>query len=169
MTEIQPPSAPGKPRSIYATPLRSSASRKSRNERRERARARVNGGLEGRPELCLDRQGPMQAFLRTTRRVGFELEPLKAHVERVRAEVASLERWAAARAPAARADGPTTRRALELFRGFGRLAVLDYSLLPDEARPLIVTWLALEHRWCYAAAGTDREAFKRATGRTGAR
>ncbi len=133
--------------------------RAAAKERRERP-------VHGRPATSLDRLGAARAVLRTTT-AGSSFVALGAEVER---ELERLEPWAAGRSPEERASGPTIRLALELLRRYGQLLALDYGdLSDDEHRAAVVAWLALEHRWCYAAAGTDRESFKRATGRFGAR
>jgi hypothetical protein len=158
------------PRSIYAAARPGALpTRRARGERRRRAKERVRGDLAGRPPIDLERAAPMQAILQRNRLLGPDAGPLERLVTEVSEEVKGLEAWAAKRPRQERESGPTIRRALELLRGFGRMSALDFSSIPEEGRPLLVTWLALEHRWCYAAAGTDRAAFKRATGRTGAR
>ena len=95
--------------------------------------------------------------------------PLAQRLRVVKGEVRALEAWARTRRPDVQRSGATVRRALELLRHFSMMTTLDFSVLPDEVRPRLVRLLALEHRWCYAAAGTTRDAFKAETGRTGAR
>ena len=95
--------------------------------------------------------------------------PLAARLHDVQGEVQVLEDWARTRSPDAQRSGATVRRALELLRHVSMMTTLDFSVVPDEARPSLVGLLALEHRWCYAAAGTTRDAFKSEIGRTGAR
>lgn len=95
--------------------------------------------------------------------------PLAERLREVTAEVQKLEHWAEGQCPQHQRSGATIRHALELLRHFSLLTTLDFSVLPVEVRPGLVRLLALEHRWCYAAAGTTRAAFKEQTGRTGAR
>lgn len=151
------------PTSIYAHLAQTTpASQATRRSKRARAEARVLD--RAAPAVRLDREGPIR---RAVQRAGdFGLE---AFCEALAREVDALEALAAERCPCAQADGPTIRRALELLRRFGRLSAMDFSDVPVEDRPTLVKILALEHRWCYAAAGTTREIFKEATGRTGAR
>lgn len=157
-------------RSIYARPVGSRpTTREARDERRRRTARRLQGQLSGRPPTELDRVPPMQAILQHLRLEDGDGRALEAVVEAVREEVCALETWAKARPRRERASGAAIRRALELLRGFARLAALDFEPVPPEARSTLVDWLALEHRWCYAAAGTDRATFKEVTGRTGAR
>lgn len=116
-----------------------------------------------------DRASPLREVLRAAAE-GVDVGPqLEARLAIVRAEVETLEALVLERSPGERKNGASIRRALELLRRFGRASCLDLSVIEEPLRPLLVTWLALEHRWCYAAAGTDRRSFKRATGRTGAR
>lgn len=169
-TELLPTESSLSPRSIYAqTGPTALPSRQLRGARRRRARERVLGEPPGRPPLRLERARAMQDILQRNRLVGPDAGPLRPLVEAVEAEVEALETWASGRTRSEREEGPAIRAALELLRGFGRLSTLDFSTVPEEGRALLVRWLALEHRWCYAAAGTDRAAFKRTTGRTGAR
>ncbi len=153
------------PSSIYAhvsgtTP----ASRSTRCSRRARARARVVSLDQPGPTLRLDRVTPIRRAVEAAPEQG-----LDEFVDRLEAEVSALEAWAEARPRPAQRDGGTIRRTLELLRRFGRLSAMDFSNVPVEDRPALVKVLALEHRWCYAAAGTTRAAFKDSTGRTGAR
>ena len=140
----------------------------SRKKRQQRTRYRLDVAVAGRPYLDLDRKRPMEAILRTRSETEAR-RGLDFLYQKVLGEVGVLERWVQSLNPAERSNGAAVRRALELLRGFGHLAILDYGQLPDDFRPILVQWLALEHRWCYAAAGTDRRTFKRVTGRTGAR
>lgn len=170
MSALQRSESSASGRSIYtrSSPV-APVNRRTRDEKRRRARARQLDTIDGRPSIVLDRASAIQAILQTTRRYGPKPDCLGELVAAVEDELKPLERWAGTRSQAEREDGPTTRRALEYLRILGRMSTLDFSLLPDEARPSLVRWLALEHRWCYAAAGTDRLSFKNATGRTGAR
>lgn len=157
--------------SIYATPAPASVcrTRAARTARRARTQQRLTPAVEGPPHR-LDRLGPLQEALRTYRARGLVHDsPLKALRHRVEDEVRALEQWAESRPTEAQKTGATIRRALELLRSFGRLTVLDFTSVPEEDRPHLVALLALEHRWCYACAGTTRAAFKAAAGRTGAR
>jgi hypothetical protein len=162
------------PQSIYAAPVRASG-RKSRDARcaqQQRAEARRTAALQGGPARRLDRLGPLLALLRRYRESGPDPlpgSPLATFVRELGAEVDGLEAWVRAQPRAQQRAGAVIRQALDFLRDFGRLTVLDFSSVPEEDRPHLVTLLALEHRWCYAAAGTTREAFKLATGRTGAR
>jgi hypothetical protein len=146
--------------------------------RRARRQRRLEAVADQRPALRTDRLTPILSILRayreepaaalTTERTAMPT-PLACFVERVAAELEPLEAWAAKRGARAHRDGTTIRQALALLREFGRITSLDFSSIPQEERPLLVQMLALEHRFCYAAAGTTRDAFKVEIGRTGAR
>ena len=160
------------PQSIYAAPLPST--RKSRDVRcaqQRRAEARRSTVVQAGPQRRLERLEPVVSVLRRYR--GCDglgpTSPLAGFVAELGQEVGELEAWAGAQPPRHQRSGPVIRQALDFLRSFGRLTTLDFSTVPEEDRPHLVTLLALEHRWCYAAAGTTREAFKLATGRTGAR
>lgn len=160
-------------RSIHAnarpTPPPSLGGRQARLRRRH---ARLEAVSHERPPLSTDRLTPIQQVLRLYRERAEAPElaaPLATHLAQVEAEVVALEAWAAALGRARHRAPAAIRGALELLRGFGRLLVLDFSSVPAEDRSLLVGWLALEHRLCYAAAGTTRAAFKGVVGRTGAR
>jgi hypothetical protein len=146
---------------------------KSRQAKRLRARARVDAAVERRPTLRTDRLPPIHAILRIYREHpgdgSPDPSPLVPLIEELRVEVEALEGWADRRGKRAHHEGATIRQALGFLRTFGRMMALDFSEIPIEERPLLVSLLAMEHRWCYAAAGTTREAFKVAIGRTGAR
>lgn len=159
------------PNSIYASAAPVRADREARQARRRRLEARLEPRRLDRPHLHLDRLGPVEVMLRRYREgAGASCpSPLEARLLELEAEVASLEAWVRALPEAALREGAAIRRALDLLRGFGHLTTLDYSPIPVEERPALVALLALEHRWCYAAAGTEREVFKLVTGRTGAR
>ncbi len=160
--------------SIYATIAPKSKDSRSRNARqklRALRESRLTQRADG-PELSLDRMGPIISLLRQYRedREGhLSAKALSRYLQHLKAEVEALERWADARSTRLQKDGATIRRALEFLRTFGHVTALDFSSIPIEERSGLVTLLALEHRWCYAAAGTTRGAFKVATGRTGAR
>lgn len=72
------------------------------------------------------------------------------------------------RDPQLRLEPKRIRAALELLRLFGRRLANPLPESPTERSQLPLR-LKLEHRWCYAAAGTTRAAFDKVTGRTGAR
>jgi hypothetical protein len=148
--------------------------RTARKAKRQRESAREEAAKREQPSLCLDRRGPVCALLRRYREqravdVAAVPSPLDAWLPRLRREVEALEAWASSRGRRHRLDGATIRQALHFLRAFGRIMALDFSSIPIEERESLVALLALEHRWCYAAAGTTREAFKIAIGRTGAR
>ena len=153
------------PTSIYAHLAETKpASQATRRSRRARAEARVVT-LDGPwPPVRLDREPAIRRAVQTAADLG-----LDAFCEELTDEVTALETWAAQRSTAAQTCGVTVRRTLELLKRFGRLSAMDFSDVPVEDRPTLIKILALEHRWCYAAAGTTRDAFKQATGRTGAR
>lgn len=111
----------------------------------------------------------MRELLSSLRLGLVDVDALAAYVDRVGAEVEDLEHWAQTRPAKDREDGASVRLALELLKGFAELGILSFVGVAEEDRSLLVRWLGLEHRWCYAAAGTDRKCFKRVTGRTGAR
>lgn len=146
---------------------------KARQAKRLRARARVDAAVERRPTLRIERLPPVLALLRAYREHpgdgSPEPSPLAGYLQDLRGEVELLESWANRRGKRSHHEGPTIRQALGFLRTFGRMMALDFSDFPIEERPFLVTMLALEHRWCYAAAGTTRDAFKIAIGRTGAR
>jgi len=159
--------------SIYAAPAPATVcrTRASRAARRARAQLRLDQALTDGPPRHLDRLAPLQEALRAYR-AGLDeafASPLGALRARIEAEVSALEAWASELPASHKRSGPVLRQTLDFLRTFGRLTVLDFSNVPDEDRDHLVAILALEHRWCYAAAGTTREAFKRAAGRTGAR
>jgi len=147
--------------------------RSARRAKRERERAREDAAKKEQPALHLDRLAPIRVLLRTYREErapdAFDETALVAFVPRLRAEVEALEAWADGRGRRAHHDGASVRQALHFLRTFGRIMSLDFSHVPIEERDRLVALLALEHRWCYAAAGTTRDAFKVAIGRTGAR
>lgn len=166
------PSANASTTSIYAHVSNTVSSRSARQARRARAQARLVLVADDRPALQTDRLGPVFALLRTYREgreQGLTITPLAEFVRHLEEEVLALESWAERQPLAVRRGGPAIRHALELLRVFGRMTALDFSSIPDEERRDLVNLLALEHRWCYAAAGTSREIFKVAIGRTGAR
>lgn len=163
------------PRSIYAhvgPAAMEAQTRSARQARRRRAAKRRTQAVAG-PAIRSDRLTPLRELLRTYRETEVEPTedgtPLSRYIAMLDAEVAVLEAWATSRTNAEQTNGNTVRTALEWLRAFGRMTVLDFSSIPDEERKDLVTLLALEHRWCYAAAGTTRDSFKLAIGRTGAR
>jgi hypothetical protein len=144
----------------------------ARKLKRKRALARAADALGRRPELRQDRLGPIQDVLRWYRDppdrsvllgpLGRRLEELRHEVEQLEAEVARLPHRA-------HLEGDAIRRALTFLRGFARVTTLDYEPVPPEERSKLIALLALEYRWCFAAAETTPRAFKIAIGRTGAR
>lgn len=152
--------------SIYAGPKSAALcpTREVRAARKQRRAARARS-LDNN-QIRIDRRGPLTAALLEFRRNPESLA-LARYVNFVQAEVEALEM--SAQAMTDRQAGPTIRRALALLRTFGHLTTLNFSSVPEEERGELVRLLALEHRFCYAAAGTTREDFKAATGRTGAR
>ena len=121
------------------------------------------------PRLNLERLTPIFELVRAYNDHRAQVVTLNAFVDSLQAEVQELETWASSRGKKAQRAGPTIRQALDFLKTFGRLTTLDFSFVPLEERRLLVSLLALEHRWCYAAAGTTRDSFKSAVGRTGAR
>ncbi len=140
------------------------ATQSTRCSRRARAKARVVPVEGPWPVIRVDRATPLRRAAQASAEHGLE-----AFCASLAAEVTQLEDWAASRPRRSQTDGATIRRALEFLRRFGRLSAMDFSDVPVEDRASLIRILALEHRWCYAAAGTTRSAFKTATGRTGAR
>lgn len=166
-------SASFSPGSIYAHHAVTSrnSSPESIRARRARRSLRLRESAD-RPTARVERRAPLARILRAFREGHVhdgDFCPLSAHLQDVQREVEALEAWVVARSPAKQRAGATVRRALELLRHFSMLTTMDFSVIPDEIRPRLVHLLALEHRWCYAAAGTTRDAFKIETGRTGAR
>jgi hypothetical protein len=95
--------------------------------------------------------------------------PLNEYTALVRREVDVLESTTARLSGEDQKNGASIRRALSFLRNFGRIATQDYSDLPDASRRPLVELLKWEYRWCFAAAGTTPQIFKREIGRTGAR
>lgn len=158
--------------SIYAHLTPTVSTRAARQARRARAQARLTLVHGERPPLQTDRMTPLLRLLRSYREgqeLGRPTSPLVEFLGHLQDEVEGLEVWAESLEPKARRGGPAIRQALEFLRTFGRITALDFSSIPEEERAGLVTLLALEHRWCYAAAGTSRGIFKAAIGRTGAR
>ncbi len=158
--------------SIYAHLTPTVSTRAARQARRARAQARLTLVQNECPPLQTNRIDPILRLLRTYREgqeLGRQTSPLSDFLRLLEVEVAGLEAWAEGLEPKTRRGGPAIRQALEFLRTFGRITALDFSSIPDEERSDLVGLLALEHRWCYAAAGTSRELFKAAIGRTGAR
>ena len=160
--------------SIYRSTGRSTrpASREAREARRARIEARLTNVMRHRPTLMIDRATPLMDLLRryqTDPGMQIQNTPLQHYLIELRAEVEALEDWAESRSRGEQRDNSTIRQALDFLRRFGHLSTLDFSVIPEEERGDLVHLLALEHRWCYAAAGTTRDAFKIAIGRTGAR
>lgn len=149
--------ASAEPSSIYDRTPTASTDRASRTARRAREADLDADVPSDRPPA---RPGPgfgWKAWLDAQ-----SFEPLTRELE-------ALERWAEQRSEADRMDGATIRRALAYLRRLGRLSAGPLPELPPEERSRLVRLLSLEHRWCYAAAGTNRSCFERAIGRTGAR
>ena len=165
--------APSPSRSIYAISpsllrTNSPGSIRARRHRRSR-RLQPESGF---PALETERAIRLNRVLRAFREGQVDKGepcPLAARLSEVQEEVQSLEAWVESRDRQKQHAGQTIRLALELLRQFSFLTTLDFSVIPDEKRPKLIELLALEHRWCYAAAGTTRTAFKIETGRTGAR
>lgn len=160
--------------SIYRNAGRSDrpATREAREARRARQQARLTNVMRHRPTLMMDRAAPILDLLRRYRAdpgAVIEITPLQQYLIELRAEVEALEDWAESRPRGEQRDNGSIRQALDFLRRFGHLSTLDFSSIPEEERGDLVTLLALEHRWCYAAAGTTRDVFKVAIGRTGAR
>lgn len=158
--------------SIYAHLTPTVSTRAARQARRARAQARLTLVQDERPPIQANRIDPILQLLRTYREgqeLGCRISPLDAFLAQLEAEVTTLELWAEGLEPKVRRGGQATRQALEFLRTFGRITALDFSSIPEEERAGLVGLLALEHRWCYAAAGTSRDLFKAAIGRTGAR
>lgn len=144
-------------------------SQDARCHRRTRESLRLS---EAAPDLETDRVGPLKVVLRQYRRATDALpapSPLRSYRLRIEQEVSELEAFAALRTRREQTAGPTIRLALVFLKAFGRLSSLDFSFVPIEERPELVALLALEYRWCLAAAGTTAPSFKLAIGRTGAR
>ncbi len=162
-------------RSIYADPLRSSVCRdpNARFAQQARAQVRLAQALGHGPTRNLDRQAPIDTALRAYRSQditpGDPQSPLRRLLSHTEHEVQSLEHWVQTLPAAETKKGVVIRQALDFLRTFGRLTALNFAVVPQEDRASLVRWLALEHRWCYAAAGTSRTAFKMASGRSGAR
>ena len=157
---------------MRATQTTSPLSIDARRAKRARRRARIDGALGALPELRVDRLAPILALLQVCRGCADQTERgalLLAYVERIRGEVQALEEKTAALGRASHSDGATVRRALDLLQAFGRISSLDFDIVADEDRAILIRLLQLEYRWCFAAAGTNARAFKTAIGRTGAR
>jgi|GEM_PF-2513267 len=161
--------------SIYSDPLRSSVSRRraARAAQEARAESRRSAVLRFGPPRNVDRLSGIEAALRAYRGGADtppgDLSPMQALLLRSTQEVEELEAWVQTLPPCEPKSGPVIRQALDFLRGFGRLTALNFSAVPLQDRGFLVQWLAVEHRWCYAAAGTNRASFKQAAGRTGAR
>jgi len=136
--------------------------------RRSRVRARLAEAAHSRPELRIERGEPIREILRAYRS-GVHAAPLTRYIAELRSEIEVLEAYARTIPRRQQSDGPSTRRALCFLKSFGRISALDFDPIPIEERPNLVVLLALEYRWCFAAAGTTQAAFKIAIGRTGAR
>ena len=143
--------------------------------RRQREAKRRAAAYVLHPKLQTDRLSQVQELIRAYRDVEPSIEhqagenSLSAYVQFVETEVRELEEVTANFAPQIHTDGDTIRRALSFLRSFGRIAGQDFSLLPDASRKPLVELLKWEYRWCFAAAGTTAQIFKREIGRTGAR
>ena len=136
---------------------------------------RQQQALELHPGLRLDRVRRIENILSSVMKPGRVLHESSAgkglgeFVAALRTEVGFLERKTAQLEHLVHKDGETIRRALSFLRIYGRIASLNYGDVPDSQRDLLIQLLALEYRWCFAAAGTTPEIFKREIGRTGAR
>nr|ADI21484.1 hypothetical protein [uncultured myxobacterium HF0070_11L13] len=136
---------------------------------------RQQQALELHPELRLDRVRRIESLLSSVIKPGrypyenSSCEGIGQFVSALKAEVGFLEQRTAQLGHVVQKNGETIRRALSFLRIYGRIASLNYGDVPDEERGLLVQLLALEYRWCFAAAGTTPEIFKREIGRTGAR
>ncbi len=161
------PQTQGPPNNTEAAQTRHA--RKRRDAQRARRRQRTARAIRDRPKLCRSRLASIRKVLEAYTKGFATPRCLAAHVERVESEVEELEQWAKMRTPETQTAGATVRQALEFLRNFGHITTLDFSPVPQEHRHCLVKLLSLEHRWCYAAAGTTRSRFKAATGRTGAR
>ena len=99
-----------------------------------------------------------------------EGEDLARRLASLSAEVEALEARALARRPEARRAHGSVRAALQNLRELGRwLSERPMGDLAGRTRAQALTLVGLELRWCYAAAGTRREDFERATQRSGPR
>ena len=94
---------------------------------------------------------------------------LGAAMVRLDREVSAMEARVAALPRDARRDPAVIRGALELLRRYARSLAADWSWLDVDDRDVWRALLEVEHRGCYAAAGTTRADFERAVGRAGAR
>ncbi|MBI2375843.1 MAG: hypothetical protein HYV07_17760 [Deltaproteobacteria bacterium] len=150
-----------------------SAHADARRARRRRAEARVEDATRLLSLGCIERLERMQETLRPYREglvaEGSLSTPLFEHKERLEVEVERIEAVVRELPKARHKDGAAIRRALTFLKGFGRIGALDFDSVPIEERPRLIAILALEYRWCFAAAGTTARAFKIAIGRTGAR
>lgn len=154
---------PTRPELILPTP-------EARCHRRIRETDRIRASA---PHLRTNRAGPICEVLRSYRGSTQDAlpspSPLLALRLRLETEVRALEAEARLRGRKEQGSGPTIRLALLFLKGFGRVSSLDFRDVPIEERPELIQVLALEYRWCLAAAGTNARAFKLAIGRTGAR
>lgn len=154
-------------------PLSGPRTLESRRAQRERERARVITAAERLGPEATDRLTPLLRMLRAYRECPKErddtAQPITVYVQDLAREVEALEEEAAGLPRRVQSDGSTIRQALSFLRVFGRISALDFGVVPTEERHHLVTLLALEYRWCFAAAGTTPRVFKVAIGRTGAR
>jgi hypothetical protein len=162
-------------RSIYAAPLQSSICRdpSARFAQQARAQVRLTQALGRGPDRNLNRQAPITQALWAYRTQDIEpgdpQSPIQQLLIHTQNEVETLEAWVQTLPSQETTRGAAVRQALDFLRTFGRLSTLNFGVVPQEDRASLVRWLALEHRGCYAAAGTSRRAFKLASGRSGAR
>lgn len=132
----------------------------ARRRQRQREESLLSLDFPHRPSLLLHREHYRVSVV--------ENASYRTYAEKTAREVAALEEWTSQRSAKERASPMSIRAALQFLKAWGRFAQTA-PLTETPHRTEMVQWLALEHRWCYAAAGTDRATFDRATGRTGAR
>ena len=131
---------------------------------------RQQQALQLHPKLRLSRVRSIESLLSSgVRHKRLQTREVETFVSALEAEVCALEEKTAQLSKCVHKNGETIRRALSFLRNYGRIASLNYSTIPEEERGLLIQLLALEYRWCFAAAGTTVEVFKREIGRTGAR
>ncbi|MBK8014771.1 MAG: hypothetical protein IPK13_25910 [Deltaproteobacteria bacterium] len=151
---------------------RRAARRGQRARKAARQQAVVQRHSQAMIPLRLDRLGPIVEVLRRYREAPSDGEPLnllEAYADVLEIEVRNLEAYVESAPRSEQRRGSAIRQALDFLSLFGRIASLEFAFVPVEERSYLIRVLELEHRWCYAAAGTTRAVFKRAIGRTGAR
>jgi len=155
--------------SIYDRPL--SLPRSLRPDARLRDRMRRSrrtahlGSSPGRLDLHIARLA--RAYRATPERDRTRL--LEAAKDALELEVQQLEAKAAAQPRSSRRSPATMNATVELLRRFNRRLTRDSSWADPTDRPLLIALLGLEHRLCYALAGTTRKDFEAVSGRTGLR